>query len=97
MRSDEPVGTSYGTCVLHVAPESAVGGPLALVQDSDLIELNVPERRIELRISADEMATRHAVWTPRKARHRCGYAKFFLDHVTQANEGCTARWIIPCF
>ncbi|MGK0186040.1 MAG: dihydroxy-acid dehydratase [Verrucomicrobiales bacterium] len=81
-------GTSYGTCILHVAPESAVGGPLAFVQDGDMIEVNVPERRLELKITPQEMETRRAAWTPPEPRYRRGYGRLFLDHVTQANEGC---------
>ena len=57
-------GTSYGACVLHVAPESFVGGPLAFVRDGDLIELDVPARRLELRVAEDELARRRAGWKP---------------------------------
>ncbi len=81
-------GTSYGTVVLHVAPESAVGGPLALVQDNDEIELDVPARRLTLRVSDEELARRRARWTPRPPHFTRGYGRLFLDHVLQANEGC---------
>jgi L-arabonate dehydrase len=81
-------GTSYGTVVLHVAPESAVGGPLALVRDGDEIELDVPGRRLTLRVGDDELARRRAAWKPRPAHFSRGYGKLFLDHVLQANEGC---------
>jgi dihydroxy-acid dehydratase len=81
-------GTSYGTVVLHVAPESAVGGPLALVRDGDEIELDVPQRRLNLRVSDDELAKRRTAWTPRASRFERGYGRLFLDHVLQANEGC---------
>ena len=81
-------GTSYGTVVLHVAPESAVGGPLALVRDGDEIELDVPGRRLTLRVGGDELARRRAAWKPRPAHFSRGYGKLFLDHVLQANEGC---------
>ncbi len=81
-------GTSYGTVVLHVAPESAIGGPLALVQDGDEIELDVPRRRLTLRVDEGELARRRAAWTPRPPRFSRGYARLFLDHVLQANEGC---------
>jgi dihydroxy-acid dehydratase len=80
-------GTSYGTVVLHVTPESAVGGPLALVQSGDEIELNVPERRLTLRVSDEEIARRHAAWTPRPDGVTSGYLRMFLDHVLQADEG----------
>jgi dihydroxy-acid dehydratase len=80
-------GTSYGTVVLHVTPESAVGGPLALVRQGDEIELNVPERRLTLRVPDDEIARRRAAWTPRPDGVTSGYLRMFLDHVLQADEG----------
>jgi dihydroxy-acid dehydratase len=81
-------GTSYGACVLHVAPESHVGGPLALVRDGDLIELDVPGRRIELRVEAAELDRRRAAWTPPAERYGRGFGALYLKHVRQANEGC---------
>jgi dihydroxy-acid dehydratase len=81
-------GTSYGTVVLHVAPESAIGGPLGLVRDGDEIELDVPARRLTLLVTEDELARRRAVWRPRPPHFTRGYGKLFLDHVLQANEGC---------
>lgn len=80
-------GTSYGTVILHVAPESAVGGPLALVHDGDVIELDVPNRRLNLRVEDAELARRRAAWTPRAVDAPSGYLRLFLDHVLQANEG----------
>jgi dihydroxy-acid dehydratase len=81
-------GTSYGTCVLHVAPESFVGGPLAFVRDGDLIELDVPARRLTLRVSDEELARRRAAWTPRSAPYARGFGHMYAQHVTQANRGC---------
>jgi dihydroxy-acid dehydratase len=81
-------GTSYGTVVLHVAPESAVGGPLALVRDGDEIELDVPKRTLSLRVPDDELAGRRAAWTPRPPHFTRGYGRLFLEHILQANEGC---------
>ncbi len=81
-------GTSYGTCVLHVAPESFVGGPLALVQDGDIIELNVAERRLTLRVDERELARRRAAWTPRELQYPRGFGLLYGRHVTQANLGC---------
>jgi dihydroxy-acid dehydratase len=81
-------GTSYGACVLHVAPESHVGGPLALVRDGDLIELDVPGRRIELKVDPAELESRRAAWTPPAEHYSRGFGSLYLKHVTQANEGC---------
>lgn len=80
-------GTSYGACALHIAPESAVGGPLALVKNGDLIELDVKNRRLHLHVSDEELAKRRAEWKPAPPRYHRGYAKLFVEHVTQANEG----------
>ena len=80
-------GTSYGTVILHVAPESAIGGPLALVENGDLIELDVPNRTLTLHVSDEELARRRARWTPRPPAATSGYTRMFLDHVLQADEG----------
>jgi dihydroxy-acid dehydratase len=81
-------GTSYGACVLHVAPESHVGGPLALVQTGDVIELDVPGRRLELKVSEEELEKRRADWQQPPAKYARGYGALYLQHITQANEGC---------
>jgi dihydroxy-acid dehydratase len=81
-------GTSYGACVLHVAPESFVGGPLALVRDGDVIELDIPGRRLDLNVSDDELARRRAAWRKPAPRYARGYGRLFSEHVSQANEGC---------
>jgi dihydroxy-acid dehydratase len=81
-------GTAYGTCVLHVAPESFVGGPLALVRTGDLIALDVAGRRLDLLVEESELASRRSAWTPRPRPATRGYETLFFDHVTQANEGC---------
>src|SRR6201988_2433070 len=81
-------GTSYGTCVLHVSPEAHVGGPLALVRDGDLIELDVAARKLELKVSEAELAKRRAEWKPRAPHYSRGYGSVFLQHVTQADKGC---------
>lgn len=86
-------GTSYGACVLHVAPESALGGPLALVRDGDLITLDVPARKLTLEVSEAELAARRADWHPPQPYARRGYASLFIDQVTQANEGCDFRFL----
>ena len=81
-------GTSYGACVLHVAPESFVGGPLAFVQDGDVIELDIPARRLSLNVSDDELARRRAAWRKPPPRYARGYGRMFSEHVSQASEGC---------
>ncbi len=81
-------GTSYGACVLHVAPESHVGGPLALVQDGDLIALDVEARRLDLLVPEDELARRRAAWQAPEVIYSRGYGQMFAKHVTQADEGC---------
>lgn len=81
-------GTSYGTCVLHVAPESYIGGPLAFVQDGDLIELDVAARKIELKVDEAELSRRRAAWRAPEPRYTRGYGALFANHVTQADKGC---------
>jgi dihydroxy-acid dehydratase len=81
-------GTSYGTCVLHVAPESHIGGPLAFVQDGDLIRLDVPGRRLDLLVEPQILAQRQAAWRPPPPRYARGYTSLYLQRVKQADEGC---------
>jgi len=81
-------GTSYGACVLHVAPESHVGGPLAFVRDGDAIELDIASRKLSLHVSDAELARRKAEWLPPKPHYTRGFGTLYLKHVTQANEGC---------
>ena len=81
-------GTSYGACVLHVAPESAVGGPLALVRTGDEIELDVPRRTLNLLVDADELARRRQGWRTPPPHYERGYGALFSRHITQANDGC---------
>jgi dihydroxy-acid dehydratase len=81
-------GTSYGACVLHMAPESFIGGPLAFVRDGDVIELDVPARRLTLHVSDEELARRRADWKPREVDYPRGFGRMYAQHVTQANRGC---------
>ena len=81
-------GTSYGACILHVAPESYVGGPLALVQTGDLVAIDVPARSIHLQVSEAELERRRAAWTPPPARYERGYGRMFTQHILQADQGC---------
>jgi len=88
-------GTSYGTVVLHVAPESAVGGPLALVQTGDEVVLDVANRKLELVVAPDELDARARRFTPPPRHYDRGYGRLFLDHVTQADRGCDFDFLIP--
>jgi len=81
-------GTAYGTVVLHAAPEAAAGGPLAIVRDGDMIELDVAARKLELKVSDAELARRRAAWKQPKIIYERGYGALFGQRVTQANEGC---------
>ncbi len=80
-------GTAFGTVALHIAPEAAVGGPLAIVQNGDLIELNMPQRRLNLLVSEEEISRRLARWQPPKPHFERGYGWLYVHHVTQADEG----------
>ena len=88
-------GTSFGTVVLHVAPESAIGGPLAVVETGDEIVLDVANRKLELAISEDELARRLSAFVPPQPHYQRGYGRLFLDHVTQANAGCDFDFLAP--
>jgi len=81
-------GTHYGSCVLHVSPESAVGGPLSLVQTGDLIELDVPARTLNMQVDDDELARRRAAWVAPVQPFTRGWTRLYQQHVTQAHEGC---------
>jgi dihydroxyacid dehydratase/phosphogluconate dehydratase len=81
-------GTSYGACILHVAPESFVGGPLAFVKTGDEIEVDVPARRIHLHVPDDEMTRRRANWKQPAPRYPRGYGALYSEHIGQADEGC---------
>ena len=81
-------GTSYGACILHVAPESFVGGPLGLVENGDMISVDIGARSIRLEISDAEMARRRAQWKQPAKRFERGYGYVFTKHIRQANEGC---------
>ncbi|MFM9881813.1 MAG: IlvD/Edd family dehydratase [Burkholderiales bacterium] len=81
-------GTAYGTIVLHITPEAAIGGPLALVRNGDRIRLSVKNRRVDLLVDEAELARRKAAWTPPVTRPARGYAQLYMDHVLQATDGC---------
>ena len=86
-------GTAYGTVVLHTAPEAAAGGPLALVQDSDIVELDVPNRRLHLHVSDEELAKRREKWVAPKAPLDSGYWKLYVDTVLQADQGADLAFL----
>jgi L-arabonate dehydrase len=81
-------GTSFGTVVLHISPESAIGGPLAAVRDGDRISLDIPNRKLQLLVSENEIKSRLEQWRPEPPRYHRGYYTMYLDHVLQAHEGC---------
>jgi dihydroxy-acid dehydratase len=88
-------GTAYGTAVLHVAPESAVGGPLALVRDGDWIDLDVPNRRLTLEVSEEELAARRATWTPPTPTYQRGWGRLYVEQVLQADRGADLGFLLP--
>ena len=90
-------GTSYGACILHVSPESYIGGPLALVKTGDFITVNVPERRIHLEVSDAELSQRKAAWMPPPKRFERGYGHMFTQHILQADQGCDFDYLETSF
>ncbi|MCB1807132.1 MAG: dihydroxy-acid dehydratase, partial [Candidatus Competibacteraceae bacterium] len=90
-------GTAFGSIVLHVTPEAAIGGPLALVQDGDMIRLDVASRQLELLVDDAELARRQAAWTPPPAHAGSdrGYKKLYLEQVLQADEGADFAFMQP--
>jgi dihydroxy-acid dehydratase len=87
-------GTAYGTCVLHIAPEAAVGGPLALIRDGDIIALDAHTGTLEVRLTDDELARRKVEWTPPRRRRVRGYGALYVDHVLQADSGCDFDFLV---
>jgi dihydroxy-acid dehydratase len=87
-------GTAYGTVILHISPEAAIGGPLALVRDGDVVRLDVEARRIDLLVGEDELASRRGNWVAPERPGR-GYARLYADHVTQAELGCDFDFLRP--
>ena len=81
-------GTSYGACILHVAPEAWIGGPLALLRTGDIIDLDIPNRTLSMRVTDEELAERRAAWTPPEPRYERGYGYMFTKHIEQADKGC---------
>jgi len=88
-------GTAYGTVVLHVAPEAAIGGVLALVRDGDLIELDVAERKLELKVSEEELERRRTEWRA-PVMPTSGYARLYVEHVQQADQGADLDFLRGC-
>jgi len=89
-------GTAYGTVLLHTAPEAAAGGPLAVVQDGDMIEVDVADRRIHLDVSDEELKSRLADWTPPEPHMDSGYYKLYCDTVLQADQGADLDFLVGC-
>jgi dihydroxy-acid dehydratase len=89
-------GTAYGTVVLHVSPESAAGGPLAVVENGDEIELDIDARKLELRVSEDVLNRRRAAWKPAPVAWAGGYQRLYIDHVLQADQGADLDFLVGC-
>ena len=89
-------GTAYGTVVLHVCPEAAIGGALALVRDGDWIELDVDERRLHLDVPSRELEKRRAVWRAPEPSQAGGYQQLYVEHVTQASTGADLDFLVGC-
>jgi L-arabonate dehydrase len=87
-------GTSYGTVVLHISPESAIGGPLAVVRNGDSVKLDVENRRLDLLVSDTELRNRMEAWCPAHKKYRRGYYTMFLDHILQADKGCDFDFLV---
>ena len=90
-------GTSYGACILHVAPEAYVGGPLALLRTGDIVDLDVPNRTLNMRVSDAELAARREAWVPPEPRYGRGYGVMFSKHILQANDGCDFDFLTTDF
>jgi dihydroxy-acid dehydratase len=89
-------GTAFGTVVLHAAPEAAIGGPLALVEDGDMIELDVENRRLHLEVSDEELARRRSRWSAPQAAVQGGYQSLFIERVMQADRGADLDFLVGC-
>ena len=89
-------GTAFGTVVLHVAPEAAIGGPLALVRNGDRITLDVPKRRLDLHVDGGELARRRAEWIKPSRKLRGGYETLYVEHVLQADRGADFDFLVGC-
>jgi dihydroxy-acid dehydratase len=81
-------GTSFGACVLHVAPESFIGGPLALLKTGDMVELDIPARSLNMLVPDEELVERRAAWKTPEPKYERGYGFVFSKHVEQADKGC---------
>ena len=81
-------GTSYGACILHVAPEAYIGGPLALIKNGDIIEVDIPERKLNVDISENELSNRREKWKEPEPRYERGYGYIYSKHIEQADKGC---------
>jgi len=87
-------GTAYGTVVLHVSPESAIGGNLALVQNGDMIELNVKQRKLHLNVSDEELEIRRRLWIPPLPATERGYVSLYIKHVLGADKGADLDFLV---
>ena len=81
-------GTSFGACILHIAPEAYLGGPLALIKTGDIIKVDIPNRHLNVDLDEAEFLARRKAWTPPKPRFERGYGHMYLQHIEQADKGC---------
>ena len=90
-------GTSYGACILHVAPESHIGGPLAFVENGDFIRVDIANRELTLEVTAAELEKRRAKWTAPEPKYKRGYGWMYLQHIEQADKGCDFDFLLSEF
>ena len=90
-------GTSFGACILHVAPEAYIGGPLALIKNGDIIEVDIPERKLNVDISENELSNRREKWKEPEPRYERGYGYIYSKHIEQADKGCDFDFLKPDF
>jgi len=85
-------GASRGPCIGHVCPEAAEGGPIALIQDGDIVDIDIPNRRLDVRVSQSELKDRRSKWKPKPSRASGGFLELYRKLVSGANEGAVLRW-----
>ena len=90
-------GTSFGACVLHISPESHIGGPLAFLKTGDIVSIDVPNRKLDMLVDEGELARRRAAWVPPKDKYERGYGWMYSKHIQQADKGCDFDYLETSF